>query len=377
MIVICSSYNLDKKSNFIICHKQLTFKKYIFIINNIPKGEVFMYNNTGLYDDIIVCFHQIIKKQLEINHNVYSKDLGTKIANILLENDEQNKLMFFDAFKKVQTDDKRKIINVCLFDIVSKIDIIISNANEIKINEILNYVDENDRHLLINIYDFLNKEHSDGIPKEIIIKLNSLNEYEKLIIGSMCLNVCNFTLDSIKHLLENITSDFYVKPQNHKSEIVELLKFYSTIYDVVKYIDGPKIEDKNSYVKLYPITYNIKLFIQRYNNIARKTLSLKMIIYYIFYEFLINLDFDENSKNYINEVVLMIKNNNLDMDDETFNYLFNFCKDVADCYSLEEKIESIQELKQADISPIINLYASFDIAEYKILQKKKKAFGLK
>lgn len=338
-----------------------------------------MSNNTGLYDDVITCFHQMIKKQLDINHNVYTKDLAPKLAHILLENDEQNKLLFFDAFKKVQTDDKRKIINACLFDIVSKIDIIISNANETKINEIINYIDENNRHLIINIYDFLSKEHSDEIPEEIIIKLNNLNEYEKLIVGSMCLNVCSFTFASIKHILENITGDFYVNPQKHNGKIIELLKFYAAIYDVVKYIEGPKIEDKNSYIKVYPITYNIKLLIQRQNNIAKiagKTLSPKMIIYYIFYEFLINLDFDENSKDYINEVILMIKNNDLNMDDETFDYLFNFCKEVADCYSLEEKIEGIQELKQANISPIINLYASFDIAEYKKLQKKKKAFGL-
>ncbi len=338
-----------------------------------------MSNNTGLYDDIITCFHQMIKKQLDINHNIYTKALAPKLAHILLENDEQSKLLFFNAFKKVQTDDKRKIINVCLFDIISRIDIIISNASEIKINESLNHIDKNDRHILINIYNFLSKEHSDGIPKEIIIKLNSLNEYEKLIIGSMCLNVCGFTFVSIKHLLENITSDFYVNPQNHKGEIVELLKFYASIYDVVKYIEGPKIGDKNSYIKIYPITYNIKLLIQRQNNvarIARKTLSSKMIIYYILYEFLVNLDFDENSKDYINEVILMIKNNDLNMNDETFEYLFKFCKDVADCYSLEEKIESIQELKQTNISPIINLYASFDIAEYKALMKKKKGFGL-
>lgn len=335
-----------------------------------------MFDSTGLYDDVIICFHNIIAKRLEINHNAYSKDLAPTVANILLGNDKQNKQLFFDFFKKVSTNDKREIINICLFDIVSKVDIIMSNSNKIKIDDIINYVDNNDRHLIINIYDFLRKNKSDGIPDEIITKLNTLNAYERLIMESMCLNICCFTFSSIRHLLESINNDFYINPQNHKGEIIELLKFYTSIYDMTEYVEGPKIKDKNDYIKIYPINYNFKLIIQKQNNIARKTLSSKMIIYYLFYEFLINLDFDENSKDYINEVLLMIKNDDLDMDAETFEYLLNFCKEVSDRYSLEEKIKSIQELKESNLNPLINLYASFDIAEYKTLQKKKKAFGL-
>lgn len=336
-----------------------------------------MFNNEGLYSDVIKGLQKIISDCLKINNNIYQKDLSLKVLNILFGSDNYNKQLFYDAFKHVQINDRRRIINICLIDIVSKIDAIISNSSKIKIDSIMNYVDNNNRKLIISIFNFLtdkfDEKADETIPEEIIFRLNDLNEFEKLIIKRMCLNNYNFTFNTISKLLKSINFDFYINPQNHYQKITEILDFCIPIYDRIERTQPIKIDDEKDYIKIDSINSVIKSFINEHDGTA----SSKLVIYYLFYEYLINFKFDENNKDYQDKVLQMIEQDNSNIDKETLNYLLNFYKNVASYYSLEEKIKIIKNLKQADLDPLINLYASFDIAEYENLKEKKKAFGLK
>lgn len=71
-------------------------------------------------DDCIKSFHKMIEKLLKSNYTTYSKNISSKVLDILLNDDEINKQLFFDYFKTVECNDKEKIVNACIYDVLSK-----------------------------------------------------------------------------------------------------------------------------------------------------------------------------------------------------------------------------------------------------------------
>lgn len=203
---------------------------------------------------------------------------------------------------------------------------------------------------------------------ELKLKINNLNEYEKLTLDSIVLNILSINFCEIK----NIANMDFVNSYN----FIKLLDFYLPIYKTTYYLEKEKIMEENEYIKIFSINYILKLLLNKQNKIASKILSAREIIYFLIYQFLINISLDESSKDYINKVILIV-NQKLEIDDDTLNYLFEYYKNYYDMCSLEEQIKDIENIKNSNINPLLNLYASFDIADYKKLEKKKHNFGLK
>ena len=187
-------------------------------------GWLFMYTNTGLYDDIILHFNCLISKYLKCNKCLYSSDFVPTIYNILFSSDDKDNQLFFDAFKDVETFDKKKIINYCLFNIIIKDDIILHNSDEKKIDGIYTYMEQN-RHMIPDIYNYIAKGEK-NLPNDTAENLNHLNSYEKLIVNSLCLNINQLSIPKVATILNKINIDFFTYPQSHKEDILELLKLY-------------------------------------------------------------------------------------------------------------------------------------------------------
>lgn len=340
-------------------------------------------------DDCIKSFHKMIEKLLKSNYNVYYKSISSKVLDILLSDDDTNKQLFFDYFKTVECDDKEKIVNTCSYDILSKVESIINNSSERKINNIIKYIrnliDEQElifyntdaekvqkiaeyiETFMLSIHDFLYNKKG-NLNDKLKHKINNLNEYEKLALDSIVLNIMSIDFNEIKTI---VNKDFV-----NTNDFIKLLDFYLPIYKVTYYLEKEETMEEDEYIKIYSINQVLKLLLNKQDAIARKVLSKTEIIYYLIYQFLINISLDESSKDYINKVILIVKDK-LEIDDDTLNYLFEYYKNYHDMCSLEEQIKDIENLKNNNLNPLLNLYASFDIADYKKLEKKKQNFGLK
>lgn len=340
-------------------------------------------------DDCIKSFHKMIEKFLKLNYNMYYKNISSKVLDILLSDDELNKQLFFDYFKTVECDDKQKIVNTCLNDILSKVELIINNSNEVKINDIITYIRNliNEQKLIsyntddekvqkiaeyiesfvLSIHDFLFCKKG-NLNDELKSKINNLNEYEKLALDSIVLNIMSVDFNEIKNI---VNMDFV-----NIDDFIKLLDFYLPIYKETYYLEKEETIEEDEYIKIYSINQVLKLLLNKQDDIASKVLSKTDIIHFLIYQFLINISLDESSKDYINKVILIVKDKS-EIDADTINYLFEYYKNYHDMCSLEEQIKDIENLKNNNLSPLLNLYASFDIADYKKLEKKKQNFGLK
>ena len=338
-----------------------------------------------LVDDCIKSFHFMINKFLELYK--YTKGASVAVLKVLIADDETDKQLFYDFFKKVECNDKSRIVSICMGDMLMKTKFIVNNSDPNKINDIVRYIENyieqqklifnNNRieknteyieNFILSIHDFLYNMKS-NINDELKNKINNLNPYEKLALDSILLNIMSINFNEIKTIANMNTI--------YLDDIIKLLDFYIPIFKITYYIKtNTRIVDNSDYVKIYSINHVLKLFLNNKNKIAAKILNEKEIIYYLIYHFLINVDLDKSSKEYINKVILMA-NNIIDLDENTIVYLIKYYSDYHDIRSLDEQIKDIETLKKSNLNPLLNLYASFDIAEYKKLEKRKEAFGIK
>ncbi|MCM1370699.1 MAG: hypothetical protein NC181_02255 [Clostridium sp.] len=226
-----------------------------------------------------------------------------------------------------------------------------------------------------------------GLTSYEVATLNDLNVCEAILLDSLCLNLIDFDYNRItlnlNFILEN-KENFIKNIIYYKDTIIKLFKFYIPVYSLMsnlKSMNSPfEIPSDKNYVKIYPITDIIKNDIMRQINTVNTTCNYtlnKSDIYYMIYQFIINISYGKEYNLYINKILLMLKQDNLNMDYDTYKVLLDICKFGLEYFPLEEQIVYIKELKQNNLHPILNLYASLDIAKYNILEEKKKVFGLK
>ena len=85
--------------------------------------------------DIMYSLNRLITKELELNNFVFSESVVDSIVNILLANDDKSNLMFYNFFQNVELYNKNQVIERCIYNILARLNILISNCNK---NKLLN-----------------------------------------------------------------------------------------------------------------------------------------------------------------------------------------------------------------------------------------------
>lgn len=299
--------------------------------------------------------------------------------------DLNSKRMFFDSFKDALNDDKNTIINFILATIINRIFKIVNNVDINKITSIFDYIENTNRYFVVHIPEIIRDEKFDKLPESLKI-IQTLNDYEKIFVTSICYNIICFSPNTIIwniNLIKENKHSFFKEINKYKNVIIQLLNFYMPIYNEINMLNkadkllSAKINKR--YVKVLFLTEYFEKIIKSktFESICFKLSYQSEIIYYIIYQFLLCKDDIENLDiNIVNKVYEILNGTDTDINIEELNLLLEYYVFATEYYSLEDKIGKIRFYRNQDLNGIINSYASMDIIRYNELQQKKKKFGL-
>lgn len=323
--------------------------------------------------DIMYSLNRLIVKELESNNFVFSDSIVNNITNILFANDDKSNLMFYNFFQNVELYNKNQVIVRCMYNILARLNILISNCNKNKLLKISNFIKDIDRNLVIEIPMYLNNSCY-NLYSSIKADIDGLNEYEKNYLMSLCLNLCAFTLDSIKLNIDKISNstDFKNNPEKYKDIIKQLLCIYIPIYSFL----GKKKVNITQHKDYHKICY-LNQFLD--NEVLSRNISHifpdKLMINYIAYKSILASEYiDEENRHFY--AIKSILNNDYDISQEDISSLLELAKFSIEFSTIEEDIEKIKYLYNLNINSI-KLFCLLDLIKYNDIRKKKKAFGLK
>lgn len=323
--------------------------------------------------DIMNSLNKLVVKELESNNFVFSESTVNNITNILFANDNKSNRIFYDFFQNVELYDKKQIVIRCIYNILTRLSILINNCNKNKLLKISDYIKNIDRNLVIEIPIYLSNP-SYNLSSSIKTNVDSLNEYERNYLMSICLNFFAFNLDSVKLNIDKINNNINFKnnPEKYKDIIKQLLCVYIPIYS---FLGNKKVNitQQENYHKTYYLNQLLDKKILSRN--LSQVFSDKLMINYITYKAILASEYiDEENRHFY--AIKSILNNDYDISQEDVNSLLELAKFSIEYSTIEEDIEKIKYLYNLNINSI-KLFCLLDLIKYNDIKKKKKAFGLK